>query len=85
MSIRLPDELRTVIVAHPGVPVELVDEQTHTAYVLLPAEQFQRMRAASEDELEDTYATQVESAMRAGWDDPRMDEYNEYDAHREPA
>ena len=40
MTLRLPDELRTVVIAHPGVPLELLDEQTHTAYVLLPAEEF---------------------------------------------
>ncbi len=82
MTMRLPDELRTVVIAHPGVPLELLDEQTHTAYVLLPAEEFQRMKAASGDELGETYTAQMESALHAGWDDSRMDEYNDYDAHR---
>jgi PHD/YefM family antitoxin component YafN of YafNO toxin-antitoxin module len=82
MTVRLPDELRTVVVAHPGVPLELVDEQTHESYVLLPADEFQRLKTALEDDLNDTYPAQVESAMRAGWDDPRMDEYNDYDTYR---
>ena len=85
MTIRLPDELRTVVVAHPGMPVELVDDQTHTVYVLLSAEQFQRMKTASDDDLDESYVAQVESAMRGGWNDPRMDEYNDYDAHRQPS
>ena len=43
----------------------------------------QVMTVASQDELSDTYAAaQMESAMRAGWDDPAMDDYNEYDKHR---
>jgi PHD/YefM family antitoxin component YafN of YafNO toxin-antitoxin module len=85
MSVPLPEELRTVVIAHPGAPVELVDERTQAAYVLLPAEEFERLKTAAEDDLSDTYAAQMESAMRAGWDDPRMDEYNDYDAHRGPA
>ena len=35
MAMRLPDELPAVVIAHPGVPLELLDGQTHTAYVLL--------------------------------------------------
>ena len=66
----------------PGVTVELLDEKTHRSYVLLPAEEFQRLKNVGEDELSRTYTAQVESAMRAGWDDPSMDEYNDYDCHR---
>ena len=85
MTMRLPEELRTAVVAHPGVPLELVDEQTHLSYVLLPVEEFQRLKSAAEYDLSDTYAAQIETAMRAGWSDPRMDEYNDYDAHRQPS
>ena len=60
----------------------MIDEQAHRAYVLVPADEFQWLKTAAEDELGDTFAAQIESAMRAGWDDPRMDEYNDYDSHR---
>lgn len=82
MTVKLPDELRAVLAASPDVPVELVDEQTHAAYVLVPAEEFYRLKTVGETDLGDTYAAQMESAMRAGWSDPRMDEYNDYDASR---
>jgi antitoxin (DNA-binding transcriptional repressor) of toxin-antitoxin stability system len=36
----------------------------------------------NEDDLDDTIAAQVESALEAGWSDPLMDEYNDYDSHR---
>jgi hypothetical protein len=85
MTIRFPEELRTVVTAHPGVPLELVDESTHLSYVLLPTDEFERLKMAAEDDLSDTYPAQIESAMRAGWADPRMDEYNDYDAHRQPS
>jgi len=85
MVIRFPDELRTVVIAHPGVPLELVDELTHLSYVLLPADEFERLKTTAEDQLSDTYPAQMESAMRVGWADPQMDEYNDYDAHRQPS
>ena len=85
MTMRLPEELRTVVVARPGVPLELVDEQTQASYVLLPVEEFRRLKSVAEDDLSDTYAAQIETAMRAGWSDPLMDEYNDYDAHRQPS
>jgi hypothetical protein len=82
VTTRLPDELRIVVTAHPGEPLELVDEQTQMAYVLVSAQEFQRLKTAADDELNDTYAAQIESAMLAGWGDPRMEDYNDYDAHR---
>ncbi len=82
MTVRLPEELRTVVTAMPGVTVELLDEQTHRSYVLLPVEEFQRLKDIAGYELNDTYVAQVESAMQAGWNDPLMDEYNDYDSHR---
>ena len=56
------------------------------AYVLVRADQYERVKELLEDEnndLRDTYPAQIESAMRAGWGDPEMDAYNDYDANRE--
>jgi hypothetical protein len=72
MSLDLSDELRQALQAK-GTPLKLVDPVTGQTYLLLPESEF--------GELSDTYRAQVESAMRAGWDDPVMDEYNEYDRH----
>jgi hypothetical protein len=82
MTAKLPEELRNVVVACLGQPLELIDEQAHRAYVLVPADEFHRLKAITEDTPGDAYAAQIESAMQAGWDDPRMDEYNDYDSHR---
>ena len=30
----------------------------------------------------DTYRAQLDRAMKAGWSDPAMDDYNNYDLHR---
>ena len=86
MAIRLPDELRSAINSQGGAPLHLIDEETQAAYVLLPADEFARLRPAGvQSELDDTYAAQIESAMRGGWADPEMDEYNDYDSHRRPS
>ena len=34
------------------------------------------------DDLADTYTAQLDSALRAGWRDPMMAAYDEYDARR---
>ena len=82
MTLPLPDELRSAVVSNPGEFLELVDDRTRAAYVLIPVEEFQRLKTAADDDLADTYRAQIKSALRAGWGDPIMDEYNDYDAHR---
>ena len=85
MTVPLPDELRSVVTTHPGETLELIDEQTHAAYVLMRADEFRRLTANSGDDLSDSYVAQIESAMRAGWNDPGMDAYDDYDANRRQA
>lgn len=52
-----------------GTPLRFVDPRTGHVYVLVE----------DRSELADTYRAQIESAMRAGWDDPVLDEYARYD------
>lgn len=82
MTVRLPDELRTVVTAHPDIALELLDEMTHRAYVLISIEEFERLKTVAEGDLAETYSAQIESAMRAGWNDALMDAYNDYDSQR---
>jgi hypothetical protein len=65
-----------------GTPLKIVDAQSGLVYVLVPEAAFERVRSLVGDDLSETYQAQVESAMRAGWDDPGMDDYNDYDLHR---
>lgn len=37
---------------------------------------------SSDDELSDTYVAQQVAALAAGWDEPEMDDYDDYDAKR---
>lgn len=85
MSISLSAELRQALADHPGEPVEFVDEVSHARFVLLPAEQFERIKALltnDEFDLRETYAAQSAALGAAGWDDPELDIYNDYDANR---
>jgi hypothetical protein len=84
MNILLSPEQRQALANHPGEPVEVVDEVTHARFVLLPAEQFERVRAlltANEFDIRESYEAQSAALGAAGWDDPELDIYNDYDAN----
>jgi hypothetical protein len=85
MSITLSAEQRQAIADHPGEPVELIDAVSQARFVLLPAEQFERIKAllsTDEFDVRETYAAQTAALAAAGWDDPELDIYNDYDVHR---
>ncbi len=43
MTINLPDEIRNAVIAHPGTPLEVMDEQSQTAYVVMPMQVYREM------------------------------------------
>ena len=81
MSVELSNDQRQAIDAA-GTPLKVVDPSTGNVYVLVREATFARVQSLLSDDLADTYSAQIESAMRAGWDDPVMDEYGDYDQHR---
>ena len=83
MSLELSNDLRQAVEAE-GTPLKIVDPRTGNVYVLVNQTVFERVQSLLSDDLSETYPAQMESAMRAGWDDPVMDEYNDYDRHRKP-
>jgi hypothetical protein len=84
MTSELNAELQHAIDAAGTSPVVVVDPRTNKTYVLVSSDQYERVQAlfAPHDNLEETYAAQIESAMQAGWADPVMDDYNHYDERR---
>ena len=63
-------------------PVRLEDPESHRAFVLISAEQFDRMNALlSEDPVEQMYPF-LDEAFRDGWDDPAMDVYDDLDPRK---
>lgn len=75
----IPSEIRQAIEQAGDAPVQLTDPETNTAYVLIRAEVYERLRALCDDfDIRDAYPMMNEVAAREGWDDPAMDIYNEY-------
>jgi len=88
MSVSLSSEQRQAVADHPGEPVELVDEVSRIRYVLLPADQFERVKALLTNEdfsVSEAYTAQSDALAAAGWDDPELDVYNDYDSSQRRA
>ena len=88
MMTTLSDEQRIALEQLSGGPLFVDDPIKHIQYVLIPAETYQKVLSLLEgDELDirDTYAAQERALGNAGWDDPALDAYNDYDSHRPPA
>ena len=81
MTLLLTDEQVHAVSAQSDEPLRLVDPNTNQVFVLLCADDYERVRSLLEDDynIRDTYPAQFASAMRAGWGDPAMDDYNNYD------
>jgi hypothetical protein len=84
MTPKLTDELRLAIEECGGAPVYVVDDSTNRNYVLIRAEQFEKVRAFFYDEDIDPRGAYpaIDRAFKEGWDDPAMDVYDDYDANR---
>jgi hypothetical protein len=83
----LTPELRQAIEQAGDVPARVVDPETNTTYVLLRAEVYEQYKALFESEDEDLDPSEMyplidEVFGREGWDDPKMDAYDDYEAHR---
>ncbi len=69
MSLTLSAEQRQALAEHPGEPVELIDEVSRARFVLLPAEQFDRIKAlltTDEFDIRETYSAQSAALEAAG-------------------
>ncbi|MGH7135713.1 MAG: hypothetical protein ACREHD_08240 [Pirellulales bacterium] len=77
----LSPELQQALDADANVPPRVVDPRTNKAYVLLAEEKYARIKSLLEqdDDLSSTYPAQIEAAMRAGWGDAAMNDYDRYD------
>jgi hypothetical protein len=77
----LTEEQSQAVATHTDEPLRLIDPKTNEVYVLLRADVYDRLRSLLEEDydIQDTYAAQFASAMRAGWGDPAMADYDNYD------
>jgi hypothetical protein len=75
--IELNEELRQAVSDHPGEPIELVDPATRQTFVLLRADEFQRMKELIYDDSPWTAEEKATLAGRAFGKDDDTD-YGEY-------
>ncbi|MFH1737881.1 MAG: hypothetical protein ABIH23_02650 [bacterium] len=79
--IRIPKELQQAVRASQGLPVRVADPETHEEYVVLPAEIYDRIEGLfyQDDPLtsDERRTLLIQAGLRAGWDDPDMDIYNQ--------
>jgi hypothetical protein len=75
MSLELTDQQQHAVDAEPAPRV--VDPRSGTAYVLLRADIFERLRALLGDDVypSDAYPA-IDRAFAADWNDPKMDDYD---------
>ena len=84
--ITLPAELQQLIRTLQGEPLRLADPETKSEYVLLRAEVFDQLREYVYDDgpLSDDERRRllIQAGLRAGWDDPEMDVYDDLDPRK---
>jgi len=83
----LTDQQRQELKQTKGNAVRVADLETGHEYVILPAEVYERLKQLLYDDGDWTPQEQLrllaESGKRAGWDDPAMDVYDNYDENHE--
>src|SRR5437879_2290023 len=82
MTLPLTQEQQREVRAAVTEPLRLVDPETQRRYVVLPEDMYERMQSlVNSDDFspDEKLRLLAESGGRAGWHDPRMDDYVNYD------
>ena len=82
----LPSELQDLVEHSGDTPVRFVDPRTQRVYVLIADEQFDRLRSLIDLEpltIEQQRQILHDAGQRAGWDDPEMNAYDDYDKQKQ--
>jgi hypothetical protein len=85
MTPFITDDQRGALAAGAGNPVPVLDQQTNETFFLVSANQFKTIEALlemGEFHPSEMYPQMEQAAWEAGWNDPALDIYNDYDAHR---
>ena len=85
MTPRITDDVAHAFEEHGGAPLYLEDG-ANDRYVLLRADQFEKVKGLLQsDDLDPREVNRlIDDVMKEDWDDPAMDVYDDYDAHRPP-
>ena len=87
MNVELTEIQQQALDAQLETPLQVVDPRTNELYVLLKAKDYEWIKALFDLD-RPTVAEQRHllrrAGLRAGWDDPDMDVYNELDPRKLP-
>ncbi len=85
--ITMPKELHQAVRASQGQPIRLLDPETNSEYIILPAEIYNQIHSLfyndeplTSDERRNLL---IKAGLRAGWDDSEMDIYNDIEPRGE--
>lgn len=81
--IAIPPELLSALQDANGHPLQLNDPETGELYLLMPASQLVWDDQSSGFTKEEQDYLLREAGLRAGWDDPIMDIYNDLDPRKQ--
>lgn len=85
--VTIPKELQQAMLASHGRPLRLTDPETQAEYVLLQADTYDQLHGLLDNDTpltpDERRAILIHAGLRAGWDDPEMDVYNELDPRRQ--
>ena len=85
MTPVITDQMRQALDAERGQPVKVIDEKSTQVYYVISAEQFEAVRALfpeGEFSPRELYPLISKTAAEAGWTNPDMDVYDNYDDQR---
>jgi hypothetical protein len=85
--ISLPKDIQEAVRTSEDQPIRLTDPETKSEYVLLPADLYDQIRDLFYEHStltrDEKRALMLQAGLRAGWDDPEMDVYNDLDPRRQ--
>lgn len=85
--LEMPLELQQAVRSSPNPFVYLEDPGTKIEYVILPAKKYAQVQSLFIEHDPLTNGEQqhllIKAGLRAGWDDPEMDIYNDLDPRRQ--
>ncbi|HEY7494035.1 MAG TPA: hypothetical protein VIH59_23405 [Candidatus Tectomicrobia bacterium] len=84
--LTIPKELQQAVRASHGRPLRLTDPETHAEYVLLQAELYDQIHELLDNKTpltpDERSAVLIQAGLRAAWDDPELDIYNDLEPRR---
>ena len=84
--IELTEHQMQALAAPEASPPRILNPRTKETFILLRVEDYERLKEEAYDDspwtAEEMIALASQAGKHAGWDDPKMDEYDRYEPHK---